>query len=337
MAIGTTTYGDINQRTAAWAAVEMLSHAEPVLVLSKFGMPKPLPKNKADTVKFRRVIPFPAITAPLLEGVSPSPRKMQYEDVTCVMKQWGDVVEITDVVADMAEDPVLRDASQQCGEQSGRTLEAVTWGVLRAGTSVIYANGVGRSAVNTPITKRRQQAATRLLKRLKAKKVTSILDGSPKFQTRSVEAAYIAVAHTDLESDIRSMAGFLPVAEYGTRKPLCPEEIGCVDDVRYILSPDLDYFPDLGGDYNASGEEMVTTSGVKADVYPIIIFGREAYGLVPLKGANAIEPKVLNPGTPRGGDPLGQTGTVGWKAYFNAVILNDAWMVRLEVACSDLG
>ena len=82
---------------------------------------------------------------------------------------------------------------------------------------------------------------------------------------------------------------------------------------------------------------MVTTSGVKPDVYPIIILGREANGLLPLKGANAIEPKVLNPGTPRGGDPLGQTGTVGWKAYFNAVILNDAWMVRLEVACSDLG
>jgi len=337
MATGTTTYGDINQRTAAWAATEMLSHAEPVIVLAKFGMSKPLPKNKADTVKFRRVIPFDAVTVPLLEGVAPSPRKMQYEDVTCVMKQWGDVVEITDVVADQSEDPVLRDASQQCGEQAGKTLEAVTWGVLRAGTSVIYANGSGRNAVNTVITKRKQQAATRLLKRQKAKKITQILDGSPKFQTKGIEAAYIAVAHSDLETDIRNMAGFTPVADYGSRKPVCAEEIGCVDDVRYVLSPDLDFFPDLGGAYNGSGEDMVTTTGVSADVYPIIIFGREAYGLVPLKGAGAIEPKVLNPGTPRGGDPLGQLGTVGWKSYFNAVILNDSWMVRLEVACSDLG
>ena len=29
-----TTYGTISQRTAAWAATEMLSHAEPILVLS---------------------------------------------------------------------------------------------------------------------------------------------------------------------------------------------------------------------------------------------------------------------------------------------------------------
>lgn len=45
-----TTYGSISQRTAAWAAVEMLAHAEPILVLSKFGQNKPLPRNKADTV-----------------------------------------------------------------------------------------------------------------------------------------------------------------------------------------------------------------------------------------------------------------------------------------------
>jgi len=48
--MATTTYGSISQRTAAWAATEMLQHAEPILVLSKFGQSKPLPKNKADTV-----------------------------------------------------------------------------------------------------------------------------------------------------------------------------------------------------------------------------------------------------------------------------------------------
>ena len=41
---------------------------------------------------------------------------------------------------------------------------------------------------------------------------------------------------------------------------------------------------------------------------------------------------VLNPNVPRGGDPLGQRGSAGWKASHAAVILNDAWMHRLEVA-----
>ena len=54
MADGTTTYPVINQRTEAWAATVALRHAEPTLVLQKFGTPKEMPRNKANVVKFRR-------------------------------------------------------------------------------------------------------------------------------------------------------------------------------------------------------------------------------------------------------------------------------------------
>lgn len=326
------TYGDINQRTAAWAASEMLKHAAPVLVLAQFGQTKPMPKNKAETVKFRRPIPFAAATTPLTEGVTPTAQAFGYEDVAATLAQYGKHAEITDKVADLAEDPVLSDMSKLSGEQAGLTTEMVTWGVLKAGTSVIYANGAARNAVNTPISLNKQRAATRLLKRMKAQKITAILDGSQNYGTQAVEASFVAVAHTDLESDIRGLANFVPVAKYGSRKAICPEEIGSVDDVRYVLSPELAPFADAGG---LKGS-MVSTTGTNADVYPVLFLGREAFGCVPLKGAGAITPMVLNPGTPRGGDPLGQRGTVGWKTYFAAVILNQAWMTRLEVAVTAL-
>ncbi|MBP2230821.1 N4-gp56 family major capsid protein [Azospirillum agricola] len=332
MATGQTTYGDINQRTAAWAASEMLKHAEPVIVLGKFGMTKPMPKNKADTVKFRRPIPFPAATTPLVEGVTPSPQKMAYEDVPAQLKQYGKPTEITDVVDDLAEDPVLKDASMLAGEQAALTVEMVTYGVVKAGTSVFYANGSSRSAVNTPISLNKQRAITRFLKAQKAQKLTSILDGSPNYGTKPIEASYVAVAHTDLESDIRGMAGFIPVAAYGSRKPVCPEEIGSVEDVRYVLSPELSSWPNAGG---AAGS-MVTTSGTSADVYPVLYLGKEAFGTVPLKGAGAITPMVLNPGKPDKSDPMGQRGYVSWKTYFTAVILNQNWMARLEVSVTAL-
>ena len=76
---------------------------------------------------------------------------------------------------------------------------------------------------------------------------------------------------------------------------------------------------------------MLSTSGVKADVYPILFFGRDAYAVVALKGDFAITPIVVNP-KPSDSDPLAQRGHVGWKAMQTAVILNDAWMVRAEVA-----
>ena len=64
-----------------------------------------------------------------------------------------------------------------------------------------------------------------------------------------------------------------------------------------------------------------------------MIVARDAYGIVPLKGKDSITPMVVNP-KPVAGDPLAQRGTVGWKAWQNAVILNDAWMIRLEVAAT---
>jgi N4-gp56 family major capsid protein len=81
---------------------------------------------------------------------------------------------------------------------------------------------------------------------------------------------------------------------------------------------------------------VVSTTGTSADVYPIVIVGKESYGLIPLKGAGAVTPKVLNPDTPRGGDPLGQRGSVGWKAYYVCKVLNEGWMARVEVAASAL-
>ncbi len=332
MADGLTTYGIINQRTAAWAATQMLKHAEPVLVLSKFGMTKEMPRNTADTVKFRRPVPFSAATVPLLEGVTPTAQRMAYEDVQVQLKQYGRPIEITDVVQDLAEDPVLSDASMLAGEQAGLTLEMIIYGAVKAGTNVFYTNGTARSSVNTAMTLNKQRAVTRALKAQKAKKMRNILGSSPNFGTKAIEASYIAVAHTDIEADLRGLAGFVPVAEYGQRSPVAPDEIGSCEDVRYVLSPELNSFADGGGTKGS----MVSTSGTSADVYPIMYIGRDSYGLVPLKGKRAITPMVLNPGTPSKSDPLGQRGFVSWKAFFASLILNENWLARLETAVTDL-
>lgn len=325
-----TTYGDISQRTAAYAAKDMLSHAEPVLVLSKFGQSKPLPKNKADTVKFRRPIPFAHATTPLTEGVTPATKQMQYEDVTVQLKQYGDVVEITDKVHDLSEDPVLKDATMLCGEQAAETIEVLTWSVIQGGTNVFYGNGASRGAVNTTISRALQRKITRSLKGNKGKKITSMVGGSEKFSTEPVDAAYIAFSHTDLEGDIRDMEGFVPVEKYGQMKAL-PYEVGKVEDVRYILSPVLD--PILGAG-NATIGTMTSDGGANVDIYPVIYIAKEAFGCVPLKGSKAITPSVINPDTKTKDDPLGQRGYVGWKTYFEAMILNETWMARLEVGAT---
>ena len=329
--MATSTYSSVSQRTNAFAAKEMLAHAEPILCLSKFGMTKPMPKNKANTVKFRRPVPLAVATTALTEGTAPTAKALGYEDVTVELSQYGDVVEITDVVHDLAEDPVLQDASMMCGEQAGETIETLMWGVIRGGTNVVYANGAARNAVNTVITLNKQRSITRTLKSNRGKKITQMLSSSVKYGTEAVAASFIGFAHTDLEADIRGLTGFTPTEQYGSMKAL-PYEIGKVEDVRYILTPILSSFADAGG----SAGSMVSTSASAADVYPVVYVAKDAYGHVALKGAEAITPSVINPGQLDKSDPLGKKGMVGWKTYHKSFIANQSWMVRLECAATAL-
>ena len=136
MAITLSTDATISQRTNVYAERQMLKWAGPTTVLDKFGLVKRMPKNKSAIIKFRRPIVFSEKTVPLVEGITPDTTAFQYEDVQATLKQYGMVVAITDVIEDTHEDPVLNDAVVQAGENIGRTIEALSYAVLKAGTTV---------------------------------------------------------------------------------------------------------------------------------------------------------------------------------------------------------
>lgn len=329
---GSTDRAAVSQRTNTYAEAAMLLHAQTYQVIGKYALTKTLPKNKSDNITFRRPKPFPSVSgSPLTEGVTPTARKMEYENVTVTLGQYGDVVKITDQVEDLIEDPVMNDAYMLCGEQAAHTKEMVCWGAMIGGTNAFFANGASRSAVNTVLTTGLQRKITRSLKNQLGKKITKMENSTPNWGSEQIDAAYIAICHTDVESDIRSMDGFTPVEKYGTAKAM-PYEIGKVEDVRYVASALLNPFIGAGS-VTTTG---VLNNGTNVNVYPVIYLAKEAFGEVVLKGRGAIEPKVVPVGQLSDSDPLGQRGSVGWKAYFAAVILNQSWLVRAEVAVSDL-
>lgn len=324
----------ITQRTNVWAMRQMLMFQWPHIVLNLFGAPKPLPKNKSAFISFRRPVPFTAADTPLQEGVTPSATQFRYETVTNQLRQYGFLVNLTDVTEDLHEDPVFNDALEQAGLNLGRTIEQITYGVVRAGTNVIFANGSARNAVNSPISLPKLRQAARALKSQKAMKMTSILEpGIEKIGTRPVEACWPVVVHTDCEADVRDLPGFAPTSEYGTRTLISEHEFGRVEEFRFVSTADLEPFRNAGG---TAGSSVLSTGGTNADVYPYLVFGREAFGMTPLADKTALQPIIRRPGVSDSGDPLGQRGWVGWKTYFCATILNQAWMVRIECAASSL-
>jgi N4-gp56 family major capsid protein len=347
-------YGDISPRTAAYVIKELLKRAMPYMVLEKFGQVYAIPQHNTKTAKFRRYFlagstgaagpsavagvngqqnPFyiPLATTPLLEGVTPSGNRLANVDYTVPLNQYGDFITITDVVMDTHEDPILSEATTILAEQAAMTIETIRWNVLKAGTNVFYAGAPAittRNAVVSTITLDLQRSITTSILRQNGKMITSVVKSTPDYRTEPVEAAFIGLAHPDLETDIRKMAGYINPKQYGTTTPY-ENEIGSVERVRYLTSTIFGPWPDAGG---AKGL-MRSTSGTFADVYPILYIARDAYGIVPLKGRDSLTPMVVNP-RPAPGDPLAQRGTVGWKAWQAAVILQDAYLVRAEVAAT---
>lgn len=353
--VAITSYGDISPAVAAWSVVKMLERAVPLLQLEKFGQTYPLPTQSTQTAKFRRyyltgaagaagpdngagtngagtAFSIPVATTPLTEGVTPSGSTLANTDYTVQLYQYGDFTTITDVIIDTHTDPVLAQMSAVLGEQAASTVETLRFNVLKAGTNVWYQGNVaGRSTVAGAITLTDQRRVTTGLNRQNTKKITSVVASTPAYGTTSVEAGYMAVVHPDLESDIRNMIGFVPVAKYGPHTSPFEGEIGSVEQVRYLTSTIISPFLAAGVAVGSTGLRSVGAANV--DVYPVLIFGRDAYGIVPLKGKSSMAPMVVNP-KPAPGDPLGQRGTIGWKLWTGTVILQDAYMARLEVGAT---
>jgi N4-gp56 family major capsid protein len=330
-----TTYGDIQPRTAAYVAADLLKRGMPYLCLEKFGQAKVLPGNKTQSMVFRRYNALPMALTALTEGVTPVGKKLTKTDVPVTLYQYGDFVEITDIVQDTHEDPVLQEASAVLAEQAAKTVETIRFYGLRACSNVFYANGVAaRTSIATVINRADQRKIVRALERQEANRMVSVVRSTPAFNTENIMPAFIGVTHVDMTSDIRGMTGFTSVADYGKISPF-ETEIGAVEDVRYLKS--TIFTPYLAG--GAAGSTLLNSANSSGtatnDVYPVMYFGKDAYGLVALKGKYAITPMVLNPGIPRGGDPLGQRGTVSWKTMQNVVILNDAWMAIGEFGCTN--
>ena len=329
-----SVYGDITPRTAGKAMPGFLMRALPYLVLEKYLDLKPLPSNSTKVAIFRRYEALEKATTPLVEGVTPVGKNMTYTDVQCTLQQYGDYVTLTDQIADFHEDPVLQEYVGITAEQAAQTIETLRYNVLKAGSNVFYANKVaGGDSVVTAISLGDQRRVTRAFKRQNAAYITKKTASTPNYGTVSVRASYIGLVHPDLENDIRALTGFKDAVDYGASQAADEFEIGTVEDVRYIRSTIFESFADAGGNKGT----MVSTSGVKADVYPIIYLAAHAAASVPLKGKNAITaPIVRNPGTISDSDKLGQRGHVGWKAYFGCVILNQLFISRLECGATEL-
>ena len=327
MALGTTKYSDLSARNTVYAQKKMLETPQPLLILESIATPFVIPMNSTRVASWLRADALPLATTPVVEGVVPSSTKFTNQKVEATLKQYIGLVSVTDVVADTYDSPVLMSLMEQMGYQLGNTVEAIRFGEFVAGTNKLQTNGTVRTDINTELNRTVIRKAIRALKLQKAKPISRMVAPSVNYATTPVSPAYIGIAHTSAEMDIRNMSGFSEVEKYATESSMFPGEIGRVDAVRFVVSTEVPFWANGG----ASTSTMLTTGGSVADVYPLLIVGMDALGVVSLKGANAATPYLFNP-VPSAGNPTGQIGHAVWKLWTTALILNQAHVIRVEHA-----
>ena len=342
-------------RNLIYAEMEMLKYAMPIQVLGTFGVQKQHPLRKTDTVVFRRVRPFnvtiesnpadgysetPSITPTdfiTSEGTTPTPNTISYTDVTATLEQYSVLFKFSSKAELMYEDDIPNDMKKQTGETLAEIAELVCYGSVKAGSSVLYANGSTRAGLNTAITINKLRAASRAIESNRGMYVNSKISAGANFGTVPVEPSYCVFVHTDAVADIRDLPGFTKRVEYGSAiTPIHDREFGAVEDYRFIKSPL--FAPFLAAGASVTGTGMKSAGSSACDVYPMIIMAEDAWGHISLKGKGytGISPTIISSKIKNHANPSGMFGYVGADFWYTSVRLNENWMLRIESCVTDI-
>jgi N4-gp56 family major capsid protein len=337
MALGVNAYNDLNPETKGYISTTLLVRPQPLMPFEPFVGGVTLPANSTKTIVFRRFSVDRQVEVDnmyLTEGVQPAPQKMIQEEVSQTLRQIAGLIEITDILKDTHQNDIYKQAYQILAEDIPRLIERDRWYTLRACTNKYYTNGAARTDVNTPIDNSMMAKVVRNLERNSAMKITRAAKTGTEFNTESVAPAYIAVAHTDTRGDWEGLDGWTFVSDYPPNVKTYPGEIGALGNgnVRVLLSPWIPPYASAGG---AAGA-MISTDGVSADVYPIFIYGKDAWDSVAWKGQFATKPMIVPPESLDSGNRLGQVGSCGHKSLVGSLIKDDRFCVIVEAAATEL-
>ncbi len=329
MATGTSTSTQIPDAVRIFYDKVLLSRALPFLAHALFGQQKPVDPKSGDQPRFRRYTALPKATAPLVEGVTPQAQQLAKTDITGQLVQYGQFVTVTDYVDMTSRDPVMTEAVELLGESAGQTLDNVYRDTLVAGTNVFYSGtATVRTAVRGLITTTILDKVQREMRGNNAKYWNSMpIVGMDRVGTSPISAAYYCIVSHDVQYTLKGLTGYVQTHEYSNPNQALPGEVGSYNQFRFVESTEAKVW--AGGGAGATTDEQET--GTAADVHAILCFGREAYGITPLGGKNF--ETIIKP-LGAGEDALNQRMTAGWKANTDIVILNDAFMYRIECAVS---
>lgn len=312
-----TSGNDLTPEKATFYARAFLKNYQGKLVHGQFGEKMTVPKHSGDIVNIRGMSPYPTVTTPLQEGVTPPGNAMNFYYVEIPVFQYGSYTPTTDWAGFVSRDDILLHDSEELSSQAGRTIEEIDANALNAGMSVIYAPVVSGDTV----TEVNDRSALTVNAKLTVDVIYRALNYLENQNAEPIGDSFVAIVHPNTKYDIMRNKDFVDVVKYAHADRIFKGEIGMIGNVRFVVSTFAKVFKEMGG------------GSAKLDVYSTLVFGKDAYKVLEVEGMgmhNII--KALGSGGTS--DPLDQRATQGWKTSHGIGITGQTCMVRIESTSS---
>lgn len=211
----------------------LIDNAEPNLVYDQFGSKYPIPAHGGKTIEFRKYSPLPKALTPITEGVTPKGNKLNVTTLTATVQQYGDYIEISDVLETTAIDRNLQEATGLLGSQAGRTMDTVTREVVCAGTNKMFAPKVDADGKKTEILLRSEVTKESKLTPAVIRKAVAKLK---RMNAVPINGSYVAIIHPDVTCDLTGDDEWIDSHKYAKPEEIYNGEIGRIAGVRFVES-----------------------------------------------------------------------------------------------------
>lgn len=311
----TTETGSLSAEMKTFYEKRLLDQAEPLLVHNQFGDKYPIPAGSGKKIEFRKYSALPKALTALTEGVTPAGNSLTVTTVEGTVKQYGDWIQLSDMLQMTAIDNNVVQATKLLSSQAGRTLDTVTREVLAGGTNVIYAPKVVDGA-ETEVLSRSTLTPECVLTPFVVMRAAATLEA---MNTPKINGSYVLITHPYCRETLQESPGWVDVVKYKEGNNTFSGEIGKIGDVRVVTTSEAKVIND--------STCPVVEESTYYSVFTSLLLGANAYGVTMLENGG-LQHIVKQLGY--GEDPLNQRSSCGWKATSVAVRLCEEYMVRIE-------
>ncbi len=231
----------------------LIELAGPNLVFDQFAQKRPIPKGSGKTIEFRKFNSLPKAMKPITEGVTPTGSSLTVVPVTATVDQYGDYVELTDMLEMTSVDPIVVEATRQLADQAGRTIDTVVRNQIMGGTNVNYCPSVAADGTETEVTSRHGLSSGA---KLRVKDVFKAAAQLKAMNAPTIDGSYVAVIHPYVAFDLMQDAKgqWLDIQKYTDPKGILNGEIGTLGGVRFVQSTEAKIF--CGADLSSTSRDL---------------------------------------------------------------------------------